>query len=115
MLYTLEGPQKQQLIQIQDGAVVSWPAGASKLETNQLSKTATTEAGALMGAFWGMLFGLLFFGLAVGTAVGALMGHFSNYGIDRKACQSTLYRYHSPWFDNLPALMVSGMKNERSM
>ena len=86
MLYTLEGLQKQQLIQIQDGAVVSWPAGASKPKTDQLSKTATTGAGALMGAFWGMLFGLLFFipffGLAVGAAMGALMGHFSNYGID---------------------------------
>ena len=87
MLYTLEGLQKQQLIQIQDGAVVSWPAGARKPKTDQLSKTATTGAGALMGAFWGMLFGLLFFipffGLAVGAAMGALMGHFSNYGIDQ--------------------------------
>jgi len=77
----------QQLIQIQDGAVVSWPAGASKPKTNQLSKTATTGAGALGGAFWGFLFGLLFFvpffGLAVGAAMGALMGHFSNYGIDQ--------------------------------
>ena len=86
MLYTLEGLQKQQLIQIQDGAVVSWPAGASKPKTNQLSKAATTGAGALGGAFWGFLFGLLFFvpffGLAVGAAVGALAGHFSHYGID---------------------------------
>ncbi len=87
MLSTLEGLQKQQLIQIQDGAVVSWPAGASKPKTSQLSKSATTGAGALMGAFWGMLFGLLFFipffGLAVGAAIGALMGHFANYGIDQ--------------------------------
>ena len=87
MLYILEGLQKQQLIQIHDGAVVSWPAGDSKPKTDQLSKTATTGAGALGGAFWGMLFGLLFFipffGLAVGAAMGALMGHFSNYGIDQ--------------------------------
>jgi len=87
MLYTLEGLQKQQLIQIQDGAVVSWPAGANKPKTSQLSKTATTGAGALGGAFWGFLFGLLFlipiFGLAVGAAMGALIGHFSNYGIDQ--------------------------------
>ena len=87
MLSTLEGLQKQQLIQIQDGAVVSWPAGASKPKTNQLSRGVATGGGALMGAFWGMLFGLLFFvpffGLAVGAAMGALMGHFSNYGIDQ--------------------------------
>ena len=55
MLYTLEGLQKQQLIQIQDGAVVSWPAGASKPKTSQLSKGVATGAGALGGAFWGFL------------------------------------------------------------
>jgi len=37
MLSTLEGAHVQQLTQIQDGAVVSWPAGASKPKTN-LSK-----------------------------------------------------------------------------
>ena len=87
MLYTLEGLQNQQLIEIHDGAVVTWPAGASKPKTKQLSKSVTTGAGALGGAFWGFLFGLLFFipifGLAVGAAMGALMGHFSNYGIDQ--------------------------------
>ena len=87
MLNTLESLQKQQLIQIQDGAVVSWPAGASKPKTSQLSKGVAAGAGALGGAFWGFLFGLLFFipifGLAVGAAMGALLGHFANYGIDQ--------------------------------
>src|SRR6478672_12814485 len=86
MLFTLESLQKQQLIQINDGAIVSWPAGASKPKTNQLSKGVATGAGALGGAFWGFLFGLLFFipflGLAIGAAMGALMGHFAHYGID---------------------------------
>ena len=84
MLSTLEGLQKQHLIQINDGAILTWPAGASKPKTKQL--TSMTGIGALGGAFWGMLFGLLFFvpffGLAVGAAVGALMGHFAHYGID---------------------------------
>ncbi len=84
MLYTLENLQKQQLIQIDDGAIVTWPAGASKPKTQQLR--SLTGVGALGGAFWGMLFGLLFFipffGLAVGAAIGALMGHFAHYGID---------------------------------
>ena len=85
MLSTLENLQKQQLIQIEDGAIVTWPEGASKPKTKQL--TSMTGIGALGGAFWGMLFGLLFFipffGLAIGAAVGALMGHFANYGIDQ--------------------------------
>jgi len=84
MLYSLENLQKQQLIQIDDGAIVTWPAGASKPKTQQLR--SMTGVGALGGAFWGMLFGLLFFipffGLAVGAAIGALMGHFAHYGID---------------------------------
>jgi uncharacterized membrane protein len=87
MLSTLESLQKQQLIQINDGAIVSWPAGASKPKTSQLSKGIATGAGALGGAFWGFLFGLLFFipilGLAIGAGIGALMGHFANYGIDQ--------------------------------
>ncbi len=84
MLSTLENLQKQQLIQIHDGAIVSWPAGAKKPKTKQLHDM--TGAGALGGAFWGMLFGLLFFvpffGLAIGAAMGALAGHFAHYGID---------------------------------
>src|SRR5437762_5003033 len=83
MLYTLEGLQKQQLIQVQDGAIVTWPTGAKKPKTKQLSDM--TGVGALGGAFWGFLFGLLFFipilGLAVGAGIGALMGHFAHYGI----------------------------------
>jgi uncharacterized membrane protein len=83
MLSSLVGLQKQQLIQIHDGAILTWPAGAKKPKPKQLSDM--TGAGALGGAFWGMLFGLLFFipflGLAVGTAMGALAGHIAHYGI----------------------------------
>src|SRR6266536_5323176 len=86
MLSTLANLQQQQLIRVEDGAIVTWPAGASKPKTTQLSQAAATGAGALGGAFWGMLFGLLFFvpffGLAVGAAMGALAGHFAHYGID---------------------------------
>jgi uncharacterized membrane protein len=85
MLYTLENLQKQQLIQIEDGAIVTWPAGAKKPKMRQLSKEAATGAGVLGGAFWGMLFGLLFFvpifGLALGAGIGALVAHYSHYGI----------------------------------
>ena len=85
MLNTLENLQKQKLIQIDDGAILTWPAGAKKPKTKQL--TSMTGAGALGGAFWGFLFGLLFFipilGLAVGAGIGALMGHFAHYGIDQ--------------------------------
>jgi uncharacterized membrane protein len=74
---------KQQLIQVQDAAVVSWPAGAKKPKTK--NHGSMTGQGALSGAFWGMLFGLIFFvpffGMAIGAAMGALAGKFADYGI----------------------------------
>ena len=85
------GLQKQQLIQVQDAAVVTWPQGAKKPKTKQLRNLAAK--GAMDGAFWGMLFGLIFFvpffGLAIGAAMGALAGHFADYGIDDKFIKQT--------------------------
>jgi len=84
MLGLLGDLQRQNLIEVQDGAVVTWPTGKKGPKTHQLHNLA--GAGALGGAFWGMLFGLLFFvpilGLAVGAAMGALTGSMSDVGID---------------------------------
>lgn len=83
-LQKLEDLQKQQLIQVLDAAIVSWPIGRKRPKTYQAMDTV--GAGMLGGAFWGMLFGLIFFmpflGMAMGAAVGALSGHFTDYGID---------------------------------
>jgi uncharacterized membrane protein len=85
-LKKLESLSKQQLITIEDAAVVYWEPGKKKPKTYQAHSLA--GVGALGGAFWGLLFGLLFFipffGLAVGAAIGALTAHFSDYGIDDK-------------------------------
>jgi len=84
MLNSLEVLEKQQLIAVLDGAVVTWELGAKRPKTRQLH--GRSGAGALGGAFWGMLFGLLFFipflGLAVGAAAGAMSGAFTDAGID---------------------------------
>ena len=76
--------QKQQLIVLQDAAVVTWPEGKKGPKTKQMVNLA--GMGALDGAFWGMLFGLIFFvpwfGMAVGAAFGALGGKMADYGID---------------------------------
>ena len=80
----VKGLTKQQLINLHDAAIVTWPEGKKKPKTKQLTDLA--GVGALDGAFWGMLFGLIFFvpffGMAVGAAMGALSGKFSDYGID---------------------------------
>ena len=79
----LRGLQDQQLIVVQDAAVVSWETGKKKPKTHQMHDTK--RAGALGGAFWGMLFGLIFFvpflGLAIGAASGALFGSMADVGI----------------------------------
>lgn len=85
MLDLVKDLQKQQLITLQDAAIISWENGKKKPKTKDLGDM--TGAGALGGAFWGMLFGLIFFvpffGMAVGAALGALTGKFSDYGIDK--------------------------------
>jgi uncharacterized membrane protein len=75
--------QRQELLQVQDAASVSWPVGRKNPKTKQAHNLAGPLA--LGGAFWGLLFGLLFFvpffGMAVGAAMGALAGAMSDYGI----------------------------------
>jgi uncharacterized membrane protein len=82
-LATLEKLQSEQLIQVQDAAVVSWEPGRNKPKTRELH--SMKRAGALGGGFWGLLFGLIFFvpilGLAIGAATGAIFGSLSDVGI----------------------------------
>ena len=57
-LATIQDLQQQELIQIRDAAIVTWPADKKKPKTKQLHNLA--GAGALSGAFWGWFFGILF-------------------------------------------------------
>jgi uncharacterized membrane protein len=83
-LAQLERMQKEELIQVNDAAYVTWPEGKKKPKTEQLRNM--TGVGALGGSFWGLLFGLIFFvpllGMAVGAAMGALSGSMTDVGID---------------------------------
>ncbi len=90
-LELVQSLQKQQLITLQDAAIVTWPEGAKKPKTKQLINLA--GMGALNGAFWGMLFGMIFFvpllGLAVGAAFGAFGGSMADVGIDDEFIKKT--------------------------
>ncbi|PVZ05397.1 DUF1269 domain-containing protein [Actinomycetospora cinnamomea] len=83
-LATLERLQKEELIRLEDAAVVTWPADRKRPKTRQLHNLV--GGGALGGSFWGMLFGLIFFvpllGLVIGAAAGAAAGSLSDVGID---------------------------------
>ena len=75
---------KEELITVEDAAIVTWAEGKRSPKTKQLR--SLRGAGALGGAFWGLFFGLLFFvpvlGMAVGAATGALGGALADVGID---------------------------------
>ena len=83
VLLALQGLQEQQMITLEDAAVVSWPQENEKPNTRQLHSTG--GAGALGGAFWGFLIGLIFFvpflGAAMGAGMGALSGSMADVGI----------------------------------
>ena len=53
----LVGPEKRQLSDGQDAAILSWPRG-KKPKTEQLHSPAGQAA--LTGTFWGMLLGVIF-------------------------------------------------------
>ncbi len=83
MVGTLKRLQDQQLIKVDDAAIVTRrPDGKPKVRQMH----DLVGAGALGGAFWGLLIGLLFFvplfGAAIGAATGALIGKFSDVGIN---------------------------------
>jgi len=88
---SLQEMQKQSLIQVQDAAWVTWPAGTKKPKTKQLHSLAA--AGTMSGMFWGMLFGMLFFvpifGMVMGAVMGGLSGKFADYGIDDNFIKKT--------------------------
>ena len=77
--------QKQQLIELEDAAVVVRRQDG-KVKVKQVASLA--GAGALGGAFWGMLIGLLFWapwlGLAIGAVTGAVAGGLTDIGVDDK-------------------------------
>jgi uncharacterized membrane protein len=80
----LERLRKEDLLQLDDAAIVTWPEDRRKPKTEQLRSMA--GIGVLGGGFWGLLFGLLFLmpllGMAVGAAIGALSASFIDFGID---------------------------------
>ena len=90
----LQSLQSQELIKVQDAAVVSWEEGKKKPKTRQLSNM--TAAGALGGTFWGMLLGLIFFvpllGAAIGAGIGALAGSMTDVGISDSFINSVKQR-----------------------
>ena len=82
---TLVSMQKQQIISLEDAAVViRREDGKVKVKQAQ----SLVGAGALGGSFWGLLIGLLFWapwlGLAIGAATGAIAGGMTDIGVDDK-------------------------------
>ncbi|HLI07016.1 MAG TPA: DUF1269 domain-containing protein [Ktedonobacteraceae bacterium] len=86
MLPVLQKLQRQRLIQVEDGMILTWPQGCRKPRIRQINHL--TGRSVLSVAFWGLLVGLLFaalfFGVTTGTAIDTLAGHFARYGLDER-------------------------------
>ena len=72
-LRVIESLGKQELVTLQDAAIVTWPDGKKKPKTQQLHSMG--GLGAMNGAFWGFLFGLIFFIPILGMAIGLSLIH----------------------------------------
>lgn len=85
-LRTLKDLNNEGLIDVQEAAIVEWPAGHRRPKTRQVNDL--TGRYALGGMFWGILFGILFFvpvvGAGVGAAAGALKGRLEDAGVDEE-------------------------------
>ena len=68
----LQDAQADQLVKIDDHAIVSWPKGAEHPETKHGHEEKWRGAG--WGSVWGILIGTLFFVPVVGGLAGAAIG-----------------------------------------
>ena len=86
MLGRLQLLQEQDLIQVEDGALLTWPPGTRYSRARLLGELSGVRA--LGAGFWEMLFGLLlavpFFGAPAETAIGVLAVHFARCGLDEE-------------------------------
>ncbi|SDN22302.1 Uncharacterized membrane protein [Halogranum gelatinilyticum] len=108
--------QKQQLITLEDAAVVRRDENG-KVKVKQAH--SLVGAGALGGAFWGMLIGLLFWapwlGLLAGAASGALSGKLTDIGVDDKFIEEvseTIEPGHSALFLMTREAQVERVRDE---
>jgi uncharacterized membrane protein len=80
-LEELERLQKQQLIELEDAAVVV-KNQKGKVKVKQTLEKKYTGAAALWGGFWGLLIGLLFLSPLLWGLIGALLGGLFSKGAD---------------------------------
>ena len=99
---TLKRLQKQQIVELEDAAVVVRKQDG-KVKVKQA--VSLVGQGALGGAFWGMLIDIIFWmpwlGLAFGALGGAIGGKFTDIGVDDdfiKQVGNTIEPGHSALF-----------------
>jgi uncharacterized membrane protein len=86
----LEAAEADGLVKVLDHAVVSWPEGASRPNTDHSHDTGKRDTG--WGALWGLLLGSLFLmpllGAAAGAGLGAISGAMKGVGIDKEQLET---------------------------
>lgn len=103
-LRLLRGAQDDNLIEVVDHAVVTWPRGSEGPEMRHGHDN--TRRGAGKGAFWGLLAGALFTVPVVGVAAGAAIGAASKRAEGLGISEEELDRMREQITEGTSALFV---------
>jgi len=101
---TLKGAASEGLVKVVDHAVVSWPVGASRPNTDQGHEE--TWRGSGWGAFWGILVGSLFFVPVIGGVAGAAIGAISKATEDAGITKEQLTKIRTEVTEGTSALFL---------
>src|SRR5215213_11620210 len=84
MIHKLEDLQKQELIQIVDAAIVSWPPRKEQAQDPPAQQPGRFRCPGrcLLGLLFGLIFFVPIFGMAIGALMGGMSGALADIGID---------------------------------
>ena len=96
--------ERENLIKILDYAVVTWPVGAARPETDRHNEEKWRGTG--WGALWGVIVGALFFVPVIGGVAGAAIGAIAKMTADAGITKEQLERIRTQVTPGTSALFV---------
>jgi uncharacterized membrane protein len=96
--------ERENLIKILDYAVVTWPVGAARPETDRHNEEKWRGTG--WGALWGVVVGALFFVPVIGGVAGAAIGAIAKMTADAGITKEQLERIRTQVTPGTSALFV---------
>ncbi len=101
---SLKDCEREGIVKILDYAVVTWPVGAARPETDRHNEEKWRGTG--WGALWGVLVGALFFVPVIGGVAGAAIGAIAKMTADAGITKEQLERIRTQVTPGTSALFV---------